>query len=148
MCLVQNVLSILGFVAALCTYVALLKAWFSVGRPGYLTLYLALQACKFESATWLPALPVRPLNAEPQYCTADSANSGKCFKSIRSPQLCDLTRSREATTDKNKNKESWGPGKVTQKPSTVVKNVSIESTIREYKDELFCKSSGKFVVVI
>ena len=28
MCL-QNVLSIVGFVAALCTYLALLKAWFS-----------------------------------------------------------------------------------------------------------------------
>ena len=43
MCL-QNVLSIAAFVAALCTSLAFLKAWFSVWKPGYL-LY-----------AWLPKL--------------------------------------------------------------------------------------------
>ena len=106
MCL-QNVLSIVGFVAALCTYLAFFKAWFSDWRPGYLTICLALRACKFESVTWLPALPVWSHVPE-LWATADSSNRDKCFKSISSPQLSDLARSHVVTCDKQKQEQKEG----------------------------------------
>ena len=85
----------------------------------------------------------RPFNSEPSRLKNRDKNAFSRLR-IRSSQLSVLARSCVVTTNKSKNKEIWGPGKATQKPSTVVKNVPIESKIREYKDvEPFYKSSGK-----
>ena len=85
----------------------------------------------------------RSFNSEPSRLRNRDKNAFSRL-GIRSSQLSDLARSCVVTTNKSKNKEIRGPGKATQKPSTVAKNVPIESKIREYKDvEPFCKSSGK-----
>ena len=85
----------------------------------------------------------RPLNSEPRRLRNRDKNAFSRLQ-IRSSQLSELARSCVVTINKRKNKESRGPGKTTQKPSKVVKNVSIESRMREYKNvEPSCKSSGK-----
>ena len=84
---------------------------------------------------------VGPADAQPE--SAPSEQVINALSLLQSPTPSALARSRIVVSNETKKKQQRGPGKASVKTSTLLKNVSVETRIREYKDEPFCKSNNR-----